>query len=140
MARSHLANLVRQVFFNRVAVAQSPNGTKEESSNEKNIRLTEIYFRELAQAVKAQQRPLIVFYIPKKHDVESYRQGQGVRQPDEATITRIAAAQGVELVSLTPTLAASGLRLDDLYLAEGHCKPVSNRLMAEEMARVLKKL
>lgn len=133
---SHLVSLIRQAIIGQTISPQNDTSDNE-SSNEKNIKLTALYLKKLSESVEKEKTPLVVFYIPRKEDVEAYRLGKILRK-DETAFQQIAKELNLHTFSLTPYLAEMNQPLDDLYLLEGHFKPLGNKLIGEEIAKRLK--
>jgi hypothetical protein len=112
--------------------------------NETNKRLTAVYLRELVERVRGAGGELVAFYIPSADEMMR-RQATGRISKDEAAAGDILSQLGLPLYSLTPTLRASGLPLEEMYFDEerrggpnGHFTVVANRIAADYMTGVLR--
>lgn len=95
-------------------------------------RLTEIYLKNLVESVRNSGSSYMMFYLPLATEVELFRKTHQTSQ-DEVTIESIYKNLGGELLSLTPTLAASGEPLNKLYFVprDGHWTPLGQALAAQ---------
>jgi hypothetical protein len=99
-----------------------------------NKQLTRIYLEHLNAAVKQAGSKLMMFYIPIAPEVQDYRRTHTI-SADERVILRIAANNGIPLLSLTPLLALSGQPIDRLYYQEGHWTAAAHALAARYLSR-----
>lgn len=121
MDHSHLANLIRLGFMQtrlwQVSGPVNPNI---------NLAPTTRYLQALDKEVGKDSK-LIVVYIPSKEDIDGYRQGKA--STFEAALKAIHDEK-----SLTPVLADSKYKSDELYLGEGHWAPKAHELAAKAIS------
>jgi lysophospholipase L1-like esterase len=143
---SHTANLVKQfainLMLNRRVAGDGPPTAVVSYRNEggystpANIAATGVLLGALRDAAAADGADFIVFYVPPRENVANFREKASPAR-DEAALTQIAAALGIDLFSLTPVLAGLDRDLAGLYFAEGHWNAVAHEVVAGVVADVL---
>jgi hypothetical protein len=94
--------------------------------------------KHLIKAVKDEGGEIMIFYIPADSEVEKFRRTLS-RGNDERVLGEIVKALGEELWSLTPVIAASGEKIENLYFkGDGHWTPLGHALAAQYMAKLIK--
>jgi len=141
---SQAANLVKEAGVQWFFRHTDPKAVKEGSlvivypdrgqgcANPETVRLTGIYLRNLVESVRNSGSSLMIFYLPMAPEVELFRKTPQ-KSKDEAAFESIIHNQGEELISLTPTLAASGEPLNKLYFvpSDGHWTARGQALAAQ---------
>jgi lysophospholipase L1-like esterase len=147
---SQAANLVRDAVViyltRRTRPEARPDGlvihypeVKNGYANEKNKKLTEIYLRHLIKSIKNNGGSFMIFYVPVAEEIEHFRKNHQIGADEEA-IKTIVAAQGYQLLSLTPVLSTSGEPVDKLYFkVDGHWTALGHALVARYMSENIKK-
>ncbi len=73
----------------------------------------------------------MIVYVPVSAEVEAYRNNRQISH-DETALTEIAKNHGEMIFPLTPALAASAERLDQLYfVGDGHWTALGNTVVAQ---------
>ena len=116
---SHVFNLARRVALGAIgAPAGIPAGPYATPERERTLRAI---LGALRTELHARGTGFLVVYAPSAPEVEAAQ--TGMPSEDEAAVVRIAGELGLDLVSLTDTLSASGHTVDRLYYPETHWTP-----------------
>ena len=142
LSRSHLANLLREAAL-RAGADRGRGGPAWSVDGDGGPRapvyvtparqeLARRYLEALAGAAAALGAPLTVAYLPDRRDAWLARRGRPP-SPDEAAFREIARSLDLDVLSLTPILAAADLPLERLYLGDGHWTPAAHTLAARAL-------
>ena len=135
--RSHVAGLVRRAALGAVGTngpgpelvdldttsAPTPYHTADV------LPLVEAVLAALDSTVQARGGRLVTLYVPSAAEVAAFRRTGGP-SADEAAFDALRRAVGLDGVSATPALAASGMPVGRLYFPEIHWRPRAHALAA----------
>ena len=128
LEHSQLANLIK-VNVIRTGLWQVSGPIDE---NHINADLARRYIAALETRVRESHAEFLVLYLPSDRDVERFRAGS--ESPSENALKSIHSS-----VSLTPPLANSNYRIDQLYFpSEGHWTATAHALAAQAIAPLIR--
>jgi hypothetical protein len=149
---SHVANFLKQTALrilvehgkatkNRAfgLVQHYGNGDGRKGfSNERNVKLTEIFISRLKKTVEDRGSDFIIIYIPTAEGVKHYRES-GEYSNDEKALYNILKPEGEALLSMTPIISGSKEPISSLYYVEEHWTPVAHSLVANYISDYIRK-
>ena len=152
MSWSHVANLFKQTALkvlvkigkstkNRAfgLIIHYDNGDGRKGfSNERNIKLTEIFISHLKKTVEDGGSDFIIIYVPSAEEVKHYRE-TGEYSNDEKALNNIVKSQCEPLLSMTRIISGSKEAMSSLYYVDGHWTPLTHSLVANYMSDYTRK-